>query len=180
MPILRTLGIRGTRQNVSTDHLRQNVEPSRRGDSARSAPLRWQDMLAPANRSTDLAPRRYALTIRQARAARSGQYALAKGAADPAIGDDRWSGAMTGRGRWPRRVLLDRLWVDHDGLALWAAGRAALGGTEPARGQNDRALSGLVVRDPVHRHDLRAQGEAPCNQPARPHLNATVRTIHVP
>jgi hypothetical protein len=30
---------RGTRRKVSTDHLRQNVEPWRRGDSARSAPL---------------------------------------------------------------------------------------------------------------------------------------------
>ena len=73
-------------------------------------------------------PRRYALTIRQARAAHSGQYALAKGAADPAIGDDRWPGAITGRGRGWRRVLLDRLRVDHDGLALWAASSAALGG----------------------------------------------------
>ena len=31
--------IRGTRQNVSTDHLRQNLEPSLRGDSARTAHL---------------------------------------------------------------------------------------------------------------------------------------------
>jgi hypothetical protein len=38
--ISRTLRIRGTRQSVSTDHLRQNVEPSHRVDSARSAPLR--------------------------------------------------------------------------------------------------------------------------------------------
>ena len=38
--ISRTLQIRGKRQNVSTDHLRQNVEPSHRGESARSARLR--------------------------------------------------------------------------------------------------------------------------------------------
>jgi hypothetical protein len=39
LPISRTLRIRGTRQNASTDHLPQNVEPSRRGDSARPAPM---------------------------------------------------------------------------------------------------------------------------------------------
>jgi hypothetical protein len=40
LPISRALRIRGTRQNVGTDHLRQNVGPSRRGDSARTAHLR--------------------------------------------------------------------------------------------------------------------------------------------
>jgi hypothetical protein len=39
LPISRTLRIRGTRQNASTDHLRQNVERSRRGAEHRSAPL---------------------------------------------------------------------------------------------------------------------------------------------
>jgi hypothetical protein len=34
LPISRTLRLRGTRQNVSTDHLRQNVGPSRHGDRA--------------------------------------------------------------------------------------------------------------------------------------------------
>jgi len=38
LQISRTLRIRGTRANASTEHLPQNVEPSRRGDSARSAP----------------------------------------------------------------------------------------------------------------------------------------------
>ena len=39
LPISRTLRIRGTRQNVSTDHRRQNVELSHSGDCTRSAPL---------------------------------------------------------------------------------------------------------------------------------------------
>jgi hypothetical protein len=43
LPISRTLRIRGTRQNVSTDHRRRNVGPSRHGDSARSAHLRSVD-----------------------------------------------------------------------------------------------------------------------------------------
>ena len=36
LPISLPLRMRGTRQNASTDHLRQNVRPSRGGDSART------------------------------------------------------------------------------------------------------------------------------------------------
>jgi hypothetical protein len=39
LPISCTLRIRGMRQNASTDHLRQNVGPSRRGAKYRTAPL---------------------------------------------------------------------------------------------------------------------------------------------
>jgi len=39
LPISRTLRLRGTRQNASTDRLRQNVRPSRRGGKHRTAPL---------------------------------------------------------------------------------------------------------------------------------------------
>ena len=49
--ISRTLLIRGTRQNASTDHLPQNVGPSRSGDSARSA-LRCPLLVIPSERST--------------------------------------------------------------------------------------------------------------------------------
>jgi hypothetical protein len=51
--ISRTLQIRGTRQNVSTDHLRQNVQPSRHSDSARSAHLAPAGDRAAAHRTTD-------------------------------------------------------------------------------------------------------------------------------
>src|SRR5215207_4798299 len=57
LPISRTMRIRGTRQNVSTDHLRQNVQPARRSDSASTAPLGLLDMASAAYRSTVPGPR---------------------------------------------------------------------------------------------------------------------------
>jgi hypothetical protein len=54
LPISRTLRIRGTRQNVSTDHPRQNVEPSCVETAHRTAPLRSSDMASATYRSTAL------------------------------------------------------------------------------------------------------------------------------
>ncbi len=53
LPISRTLRIRGTRQNASTDHLPQNVGPSRRGDGARSTHLAGRGQVSPG-RATGL------------------------------------------------------------------------------------------------------------------------------